>query len=62
MLTAIRGEEGVVVSRPNIGLSIKVAKPQVFDRITEKVSGFLIAYKLFIRMKIREEAVEKQIQ
>ena len=62
MLTAIGGGERVMVSRPNIGPSIKVAKPQVFDKTTEKVSGFLIACKLFIRMKIREEAVEKQIQ
>ena len=35
-----------------------MAKPQVIDRITGKVSGFIIICKLYIRMKIREEAAE----
>jgi len=39
-----------------------VTKPQVFDRTVGKVLEFLIVCKLFIRIKMRGDAVEKQIQ
>jgi len=39
-----------------------VAKPQTFDGKVEKMSRFLIAYKLFIRIRMKEAAVEEQIQ
>jgi len=39
-----------------------VAKLQVFDGALENVSGFVMVYKLYLRMKIRGIAVEKQIQ
>ena len=48
-----------VVATSRTGVSTKVAEPQLFDRIVEKVLEFVIAYKLFIRMKMRGEAVEK---
>ena len=35
-----------------------MAKPQVIDRITGRVSEFIITCKLYIRMKIREETAE----
>jgi len=54
-------EVGAAVLRPNIRISLEVVKPQVFDGITEKVLGFVIVCKLFLRIRIREDTVEEQI-
>ena len=34
----------------------------MFDGTSSKVSGFVTAYKLYIRMRMREAVVEEQIQ
>ena len=52
----------VVVSWPNTGSNAEVAKLQVFDRVSEKVLGFITIYKLFLRMRMRDDSVEEQIQ
>ena len=44
------------------GGGAEVAKPQIFDGMTSKVAGFISVYKLYIRMRLREELVEGQIQ
>jgi len=44
------------------GGATEVTKPQIFDGILSKVSGFILAYKLYIRMKLREKSIEEQIQ
>jgi len=40
----------------------EVAKPQIFDGMTARVAGFITVCKLYIRMRMREEPVEGQIQ
>ena len=42
-------------------VNIKVAKLQVFDRILSKVLGFVIACKLYLRIKMNKTALEEQI-
>jgi len=39
-----------------------VAKPQIFDGILSKVSSFITAYKLYLRIMMEEITVEEQIQ
>ena len=39
----------------------KMTKLQTFDRTLSKVSRFLSACKLYIRMRLRESLVEEQI-
>jgi len=40
----------------------EVAKPQIFDGTSSRVAGFIMVWKLYIRMKMREEPVEGQVQ
>jgi len=57
-----RGVAAVEGSDSNIGFNIKVAKPLMFDRKASKVVGFIIAYRIYLRMRIREVLVEEQVQ
>jgi len=44
------------------GTGRMVTRPQIFDGTSLKVSRFVTAYKLYIKIKMREAVVEKQIQ
>jgi len=55
----MEGEEASEVGREG---GAKVAKPQIFDGTAVRVVGFITACKLYIRMKMREEPVEGQVQ
>jgi len=41
---------------------VKVAKPQIFNGTSAKIESFISACKLYIRMRMRGESVEGQVQ
>jgi len=41
---------------------MEVAKPAIFNGEAGKVGGFIMACRLFLRMKLRETSVEEQVQ
>lgn len=55
------GAEGIV-EESNKRSSIEVAKPLVFNREASRVGDFIMAYRLYLRMKMRRVTVEEQIQ
>ena len=50
------------IARGGEGGATEVAKLQIFDSMLSKVAGFISACKLYIRIKLREESVEGQVQ
>ena len=46
----------------NTGPYMEVAKPAIFNGEAGKVGGFIMACRLFLRMKLRGAIVEKQVQ
>ena len=52
---------GGVTRGPNTDPNVEVAKPPVFSGEAEKVGDFIIACRLFLKMKMRGVTVEKQI-
>ena len=45
----------------NMGLHIEVAKPAIFNGEAGKVGGFVTTCRLYLRIKMREVIVEKQV-
>ena len=46
----------------NTGPNMEIAKPPVFNGKVRRVEGFITAYRLYLRMKMREATVEEQVQ
>ena len=65
-LQALIAGGGVAVGREvegsNIGSYIEVARPLIFSREVGKVRGFIMACKLYLRMKMKKAPLEEQIQ
>ena len=55
------GAEGMAAGS-NVGPHMEVAKPAIFNGEAEKVGGFIISYRLFLRIKLRGTMVEEQVQ
>ena len=55
-------EIGDMTMGSNLGPHIEVAKLAIFNGESGKVGGFITAYRLFLRMKLRGATVEEQVQ
>ena len=56
------GADGRVEREEGRGGGAEIVKPQIFDGISAKVGRFIAACKLYIRMRLRGESVEGQVQ
>jgi len=53
---------GGAATGSNTGPNMEVAKPAIFNGEAGKVGGFIMACRLFLRMKLRGATVEEQVQ
>ena len=62
VLTAQVGEAAERGVGGGTSIATEMAKPQTFDGVPSKVSGFIGACKLYVKMRLREASVEEQVQ
>ena len=53
---------GEAATGSNMGSYMEVAKPAIFNEEAGRVGGFVIVCRLYIKMKLRENTVEEQVQ
>ena len=61
-LLAAQGGVGAGGAGPNAGAHMEVAKPAIFNGEAGRVGGFIMACRLYIKMRLRGNTVEEQIQ
>ena len=62
----LAAQEGIRAEREtagsNMGSHMEVAKPAIFNGEAGKVGGFIMVCRLYLRMKMRGNTVEEQMQ
>ena len=61
-LLAAQGGAGGAAMGSNVRPSMEVAKPAIFNGEAGKVGGFIMACRLYLKMKMRGTSVEEQVQ
>jgi len=61
-IQALLVAQGAGVEREAMGFHLEVAKPAIFSGEAGKVGGFISACKIYIRNRMRENTVERQVQ
>ena len=61
-IQALLAAQGAKVGREATESHLEVAKPAIFSGEAGKVGGFISACKIYIRNRMRGDAMERQVQ